>query len=365
MKWTEEIIEKCLSMVKQGLSYKVIADELGIKMGTVRTKLNRVGIKNSDFKQFKKYEKKKCLNCGDEIVGKKFCNSSCVATYYNKKRGNRTEIEKNNIKIGIIKSLGYVSLEDWMQNKNKINKRTNKNKVLKNGIYVCKKCNKEICDRPEICKHYFNKNNIFEKYFGFDSGKIGTDDFYKEFDRIIENLKKDYYIDQMTIMEISSKYGIKNHTNIKSLFKRLKIKIRKNSESFSIGIMKGKINFNNSHPKNYKYGKHITWDNREILYRSSYELDYYKKLDEQKIYYLVEKLRLNYYDTQKKRKRIAIPDIYIPNENKIIEIKSEWTYDEQNWKDRLKTYKELGYKVKLIMGNSKNGLNVFVKEIDY
>jgi hypothetical protein len=74
---------------------------------------------------------------------------------------------------------------------------------------------------------------------------------------------------------------------------------------------------------------------------------------------------LIYYDTQKKRRIIAIPDVYIPSENMIVEIKSEWTHDEQNWKDRLKTYKKLKYKVKLIMGNSKYGINKIEKEIDY
>ena len=76
-------------------------------------------------------------------------------------------------------------------------------------------------------------------------------------------------------------------------------------------------------------------------------------------------MRLIYYDTQKKKRRVAIPDIYIPCENKIIEIKSSWSYDEQNWKDRLKTYKKLGYKVKLIISKGRKNIFENYKEINY
>lgn len=146
MKWTKEKLDKSLSMAKQGISYKVISDEIGIKMGTIRTRLNRMGIKNTDYRELKKNIITKCLNCDNEIVGKKFCNTSCSAIFNNKKRGERTEIEKNNIKIGIIKSMGYVSLEDWMESKNIVNKD-----------HFCKKCGEKICIRPDVCRNFINK----------------------------------------------------------------------------------------------------------------------------------------------------------------------------------------------------------------
>ena len=51
---------------------------------------------------------------------------------------------------------------------------------------------------------------------------------------------------------------------------------------------------------------------------------------------------------KKKKTRVAIPDFYIPSLNMIVEIKSCWTYDEQNMKDRVKAYKKLGYNFKLV-----------------
>ena len=61
--------------------------------------------------------------------------------------------------------------------------------------------------------------------------------------------------------------------------------------------------------------------------RSSYEFDYAKILDSQKIEYEVETIRLEYYDSQRKTNRIAVPDFYIPSINTIVEIKSEYTLD--------------------------------------
>lgn len=77
---------------------------------------------------------------------------------------------------------------------------------------------------------------------------------------------------------------------------------------------------------------------------------YYTILDDKKIDYDVETLRIKYYDIQKKKIRIAIPDIYIKETNEIIEIKSKWTLDEINMKDKIKAYNKLKYKVRLVVG---------------
>lgn len=54
------------------------------------------------------------------------------------------------------------------------------------------------------------------------------------------------------------------------------------------------------------------------------------------------------YDTKLNEYRCAIPDFYIPIKNEIIEIKSLYTLDMQNMKDKFKAYKELGYSCKCI-----------------
>jgi hypothetical protein len=72
-------------------------------------------------------------------------------------------------------------------------------------------------------------------------------------------------------------------------------------------------------------------------------------LDKNKIKYKVEYLRISYYDSKDKCERTSIPDFYLVDDNVIVEIKSSWTYDEQNMKDKIKAYKKLGYKYKLIL----------------
>ena len=141
-----------------------------------------------------------------------------------------------------------------------------------------------------------------------------------------------------------------NVSNFAFIFKYLDIPKRTLSEAVRLNIKNGKCvstQINNQRP--YKHGWHTTWDNKQVFYRSSYELDYAKELDEQKIEYKMENLRILYWDSQRQIQRVAIPDFYLPKQNKIVEIKSKFTYNEQNMKDKFKFYKEHGYKVKLIL----------------
>ena len=98
----------------------------------------------------------------------------------------------------------------------------------------------------------------------------------------------------------------------------------------------------------YKQQWHTTWNGKEVFLRSSYELDYANELDKQQIDYEVEFKHIKYWNSKEKEYRCAIPDFYIPSQNLIIEIKSSYTLDEQNMKDKMKAYKDLGYNFKLI-----------------
>jgi len=67
----------------------------------------------------------------------------------------------------------------------------------------------------------------------------------------------------------------------------------------------------------------------------------------------METIRIEYFDTILQSKRIAIPDFYLPETNGIVEIKSSWTYDEQNMKDKVKEYRKLGYDFKLMLNKKE------------
>ena len=318
-----------------------------------------------------------CLKCGEEFeieipessykLGryKKFCSTTCARKFSSsfidrdKKKIRKCKECGKEIEISFLSS-DNIRCEDC-RSLEKTNERRKKKKVFKGGKYVCKHCGQEICERPEVCKLFRQKNNVYDVYFGFDSNKKGTIEFYIEFDRIVNILKEDYFNNELSLTEIANKYNM-NYQTIHMVFKSLNINTRTHIESGRLAIKNGKGNYDNVVSFPYKSGYHITWNGEEVHYRSNYEKEYYTILDEQKIYYTVEKLKISYYDTQKKRIRFAIPDIYIPDENKIIEIKSKWTLDEINMNDKVKAYKKLGYNVKLMIGEGNK--NFFKNSIE-
>ena len=119
------------------------------------------------------------------------------------------------------------------------------------------------------------------------------------------------------------------------------------------------------HKKTYERAKklgsirinHLTWDGETVVLRSSYESDYAELLDSKKIKYEVESLRLKYFDSQSNKNRIAIPDFYIVDTNTIVEIKSDFTLDIQEMRDRFKVYQSLGYATILILEHEEIDLN--------
>jgi hypothetical protein len=313
---------------------------------------------------------KKCKYCKTDFEtkeqGRQFCSSSCSAKYnnnqriFNPKEDKRTkkstcvkcgeEIEVNiradlnKCKCNVCKLSGK---KDSSKAVKKQSKEINTKRVYKNKpCSVCGSKSTKECKIKIICR----KRQVFPalvKYFGFDKSKIGTGQVYEEFNRVKNLLIEEYWNKQLSLPDISIKYNHSNVGNLSKILKSLDIDFRNFSEATHLTIINGKW-----HPKTsavYKHGYHTTWNNKQVFYRSSYELDYCKELDEKKIDYEVEKLRILYWDSQLLRQRVAIPGFYLPETNEIVEIKGEHTYNEQNMKDKFKVYREHGYKVKLIL----------------
>lgn len=216
---------------------------------------------------------------------------------------------------------------------------------------ICKYCGCEIghCIDNYVCSKYKLFNTL--KRFGLDSSKIGTSDIVEEFYRIHDKLQ-DFYIkngaDEALLKSEFNYYS--GAANFHKILKSLDIKSRNHSDAQYFAIEHGRRdNIPNGIHYCYNDEYHITWDNREVYLRSSYETDFANMLDKQKVYYEVESLKIKYYDTKSNKFRMAIPDFYIKDENLIVEIKSQFTFDIQNMKDKVKAYKELGYNFKLIL----------------
>lgn len=311
----------------------------------------------------------KCKNCNEkdaikysEYSSGEFCSIECSKSYSTK--NDKKTLKKANcricgeeIMVDKRSSIKNVLCDVCKKNNKKIYRITSKSNIIVKKtdhiIFVCKTCGLEKCEKPEICKHY-NLIPGLIKYFGFDENKIGTIEFYEEFDRIKNMLIEDYYDNNLSIPLMCEKYSHDNCRNFSKILNSFGIKRRNLSESQIILIKNGKKIPHSLFP--YKYGWHTTWNNKQIFYRSSYELDYAKELDKKEINYEVEKLRILYWDSQLLKQRVAIPDFYLTETNLIIEIKSEYTYNEINMKDKFKSYKKHGYNCKLILDHKDYNL---------
>lgn len=293
----------------------------------------------------------KCKNCDNEHDGSfgsgRFCSRQCA----NSRHDDKTEIKiicciecGNDIKVNKRSRVNTKCKE--CKKLDRIRKYSRVKKVTKR-IIVCKYCGEEKCKRIDICqKHQLLPSLI--KYFGFNGNVIGTKHFYKEFERVRTILIEDYWNREMSIPELVKKYNHYDNRNFNKILNTLEIEKRTLSESQINGLKNGKWSVPHcKYP--YKFGWHITWDNKKVFYRSSYELNYCLELDRKKIKYELESLRILYWDSQQNKQRVAIPDFYLPETNEIIEIKSEYTYNERNMKDKFKVYKNHGYKSTCIL----------------
>ena len=96
MKWTKELDEKIVKLIKDGNSYKEISKIIETTIDSVRGRCFKLKIRSSDYLEDfnRKYE---CLECGKEFfdkVSRKFCSSSCSAIFNNKIINKKKKYEK-------------------------------------------------------------------------------------------------------------------------------------------------------------------------------------------------------------------------------------------------------------------------------
>ena len=302
---------------------------------------------------------KPCLFCGKPVTKRAseakrfpnfFCCRSHAASYNNTLRQPRSKESR-------IKTSN--SLQEYYQThpKSKTLKSTksvSQTKPLQTTKRKeCKICGQYPCVHSNPCKGNWlrNKNNIKRlELMGFDTSSLGSlkvIDSYNSFREYILNL---YMENEMSQIDLAKMFKFPCTSTLSLLFKWLQIPVLSKHDQGIRSITKIQKNkpfeSNNYH---YKHGFHITWFGTIVFYRSSYELDYCNQLDNQKIKYDMESMRIKYWDSVQQKERVAIPDFYLPESNTIIEIKSVFTYNKQNMIDRSIQYQNLGYKFKLIL----------------
>ena len=287
-----------------------------------------------------------CENCGKEHDGSygsgRFCCLKCAHAFATKNDNSKET------------KLAYCTICGKEIN---INKRKSVNTAI---CEECKKCIAELkfckivneyctseCElfKHNLCdksKQIYVRIKTLSLYFG-NVKDINSYNVYKN----IVNIK------ELLVSEINQ--GISccqicfNHTGSytrgNTLFKWLGIKTRNRSDAAKNFILNNKQALHFRH----KIIRHTTWNNKNVCLRSSNELVFAKELDDSKIEYEVESIRINYFDTNLNKERIAIPDFYLPLTNTLVEIKSTYTLDIQNMKDKFKAYNKLGYNTRLIV----------------
>jgi len=206
-------------------------------------------------------------------------------------------------------------------------------------------CSNEFCKKHNI-QHF----RSLVKYFRFDKSKLGTPSAESEFNCIRSTLHRLYWHEKMSTTQIAKMFNYKSSpTNIAQKFFKgyLNIPVKTVKYSVNENFSEGREALPIARSK-YKCGWHTTWYGKQVWLRSSFERDYAMHLDEERVMYLVEALRIEYYDTSKEKTRVAIPDFWLPNTNTIVEVKSSWTLDKQNMDDKARAYKQQGYSVILI-----------------
>lgn len=271
----------------------------------------------------------RCKHCGKEIPEYKvFCNKSCSAKYNNVHRTRKPWTEEQRKKFSRKRYILSGKNPDGKRYCRYCQKELDKN----NGEWhVCRECLPYVSGLPVQAK------------LGIVEGSLKFRD-----EKAFNILKEMYFQENLGTIGIARKTGIR-HVSLLSLFRRHGIdKIRTVSEGLQESILAGHFTTKNVCPK-YKSGYYTTWEGKKIYYRSSYELEYAQNLDSQKIKYEYESIRIKYFDTIRQRERVAVPDFYLPDTNEIVEIKSKWTLDEQNMKDKFKAYRDSGYNPILIL----------------
>ena len=219
--------------------------------------------------------------------------------------------------------------------------------------YYCQFCGRVRSNRKAhyCCKECVKMGRVVPtliKYFGYNPEYIGSIDAITEYERIREKLRSQYWDEALTGRELAERYNYPSYCNITGkIFKHLDIPTRDCKETNKMAVLMGKIS-PVSNPV-YMHGWHTTWNGKEVYYRSSYELEYAKYLDDSHIDYDMECLRIKYFDSNRKEFRCAIPDFFLPEQNTIVEVKSEYTLDRDLMKDKISAYTALGYSFKLIL----------------
>ena len=188
----------------------------------------------------------------------------------------------------------------------------------------------------------FRSCNLSKLGFDFES------DTLQEYLKVQSLLVSRYHIQNGSMITIMKEFQIPSSRTMDILFREFDITARSTRDAATLSVQEGRSTpLENLHT--FVHIWHSTWDGKSFLLRSSLEEKLAKLLDAEKVCYEVECLRVKYFDEQNITFRTAAPDFYIPQDNRIIEVKSAYWLDEQNMRAKVDAYRKLGYSFSLYL----------------
>ena len=271
----------------------------------------------------------------------KFCSSSCSGINTNRLRyKNGYSMLVSGRKAISLKLSNLISTKPKQQSINQIKSKSK----LYSKVYPCNACgkyyrcklDKDICSCGLSCK--FKLFPALQTYFNFDSSVVGTKIVIQEFEKC-KNHVKDLY-NQNSLPSLCKLVNHPNAGNLGKILKSLGIKLDDLSTSQSKSYLQNRTTLPLSPHNHYKQGWFTSKTGRMYYYRSSYELKFIEQLEDINIEFEME-LPFRYYDSIREKYRTALPDFIF--HGKIVEIKSDYTFDEINMIDKFTSYVEHGY----------------------
>ena len=376
---------ECRKTYKQNIQKKtkiikcsVCGRELEVAISSCKKVCNECQQKEKEEKR-KLSEPHICENCGKEytwdyrndyFVRKKpsrFCSVECCNSHGSKSTVGKTKIltcpKCGESFVASIhapytmkcdKCKQEEKLKDYISPELGLRRRIRKDK----GQGILSSKNYENKSKVKVClyKYQYEENTLigkFERSGAFKQKaktlkKLGFNfenpDVREEFLKIQEFLITEFEINLKSANQIEQENNLAQNVLTTRYFEMFGIEKRNASEATSNAHFLGKL-APPQKPGGHTgiFGYHLDWEGNSHYYRSSYEEDLAKKLDERKIKYKTEVLRIKYFDSKKGIYRTGVPDFYLPEKNVIIEVKGLRFYDPENLKDRKEALNKLGF----------------------
>ena len=157
------------------------------------------------------------------------------------------------------------------------------------------------------------------------------------------------------------KYGVSHHSYTKNVQNKI---TQTNLSRYGVEhLMKNPDYLENMLKTSHKFKDYILPSGKVIKYQgyeniALNELIINEKMDESNIITGCKNVPKIFYIDDNKKQRVHFVDIYIPSQNRCIEVKSTWTFIKPNVLNKQKAAKELGYNYEIWVYDKKGNKNL-------